>query len=178
MTLKQLQRYLETEKWRETAKRGYDLCGAYARCAHCNRYDEYPCAEAHNRYMASQDFSAEAEGLLPEPPIKRIFGAEIAEEKEAAAPVKEQSVRHENPVVIKSESPVAAKPESTRIPIQRFVRERLQVQTSPAEPALEKREANQTPLAGQHTAAREHVLTRGRIHGDETRLLVLRKRNS
>ena len=165
MTLKQLQRYLETEKWRETAKRGYDLCGAYARCAHCNRYDEYPCAEAHNRYLASQDFSAEAEGLLPEPPIKRVFGAEIAEEKEKAAPVQEQVQRHESPVV--------AKTESTRISIQHFVREKPQVQTAPAEPA--------EPAVSVEPAPKKNVqphltLSRGSGRGDKTRLLVLRRK--
>lgn len=100
MTLKQLQRYLEMEKWRETAKRGADMCGSYARCAYCNRYDEYPCAEAYRRYLA-EGAHEENEFTIPEPPVKRMFGTDTVQ-ADTAPQESEKNVPAERATPVKS----------------------------------------------------------------------------
>ncbi len=72
MTLARLQHYLDLEKWNESAKRGHDMCGRYARCRYCDRFAQHPCALAHNKLIAEQE-KEEAEPipewLVPEPPV-------------------------------------------------------------------------------------------------------------
>jgi len=121
MTLRQLEQYLLTEKWRAGAKNGTDMCGRYARCAYCDRFVSYPCASAYEKYVrtppADRVTPAWAE---PEPPVKKKFGtvfvdgdaAEPLKEKEE--PQKEVSVREENepqkePAPVKAASPAAVR---------------------------------------------------------------------
>ncbi len=104
MNYAQLQQYLDREKWHESEARGYDMCGRYARCRYCNRYEDYPCAMAHNRLIEVRDSSVPEpipEWLLPEPPVKEVFGVEMAEkegkiqEKPVAKQVKKPPVVQE-----------------------------------------------------------------------------------
>lgn len=180
MTLKQLQRYLETEKWRETAKRGADVCGSYARCAYCNRYDEYPCAEAYRRYFADPS-REESDFALPEPPVRRTFGTESVEEN--SAPREEKKVENKIPV---RESAIPARHEhriNEGIPVTRLVRkprenaeplpEPVQAASLQAEPP--KTEPREEPEA---KATRAGVIRRGRGGADNTRVLVIYKKGN
>lgn len=173
MTLKQLQRYLETEKWRETAKRGADVCGCYARCAYCNRYDEYPCAEAYRRYL-SDSAREENEFALPEPPVKRVFGTETAEtdspqeHAKAAAPAPERATPAHTAHRI-----------SEGIPVTRLVR-KTEGKEAPAAAALPVREEEPPKAEAEKEAAalRRGVIKRGVKGGDKTRVLIFFKKGN
>lgn len=53
MTLKELQEYLDLEKWKDSERNACDMCGRYARCRYCDRGADDPCARAHNRLEAA-----------------------------------------------------------------------------------------------------------------------------
>lgn len=175
MTLKQLQRYLETEKWRETAKRGTDVCGSYARCAHCNRYDEYPCAEAYLRYTSAPD-KEEVDWLLPEPPVRRVFGSDAAESvtapKETAKPAPQS-------VPVQSVQPAGERRERRGIPIQHLVRKAqpAPIAEEPVPEPVPVQAAETAPVAAP-TPKRGGVLTRRRRNGTEVRILILFRKGS
>lgn len=83
MTLKQLQTFLDVAKWKDSERMQTDMCGRYARCRYCTRTESYPCARAHNRLIEVQAQPVPDQipaWLLPEPPVKVKFGAELAEE--------------------------------------------------------------------------------------------------
>ena len=44
--LKQLQAELDTRKYLDSQNKGYDTCGTYEHCIHCNKRNKYPCASA------------------------------------------------------------------------------------------------------------------------------------
>ncbi len=99
MNVEQLQEYLDVEKWHESESRGHDMCGRYARCRYCNRFEPYPCAHAHNRLVAMLHSSKPEPipaWLLPEPPVDELVEevAPTAFEEEVACamaePIKEQ----------------------------------------------------------------------------------------
>ncbi len=128
MTLDELQKYLDEEKWKESENCGYDMCGRYARCRYCNRFDSYPCAKAHNKLVEVQNSQTPdmiPEWLLPEPPVMEVFGAEIAEEAEEV--VEEQPSQTEKTVIAtltkaeaEQEIAVAAQPaegKAERVPV-------------------------------------------------------------
>ena len=174
MTLRALQEYLDVVKWKDSEKIRADMCGRYARCRYCTRTEDYPCARAHNRLAEMQASPVPdriPEWLLPEPPVKEKFGAEIASEEEprelpaksagkattesrAAKPVSDgaetQTSADEAPAP--AEELPAAQPETTEA-----VRETAQ----PEEPRLPER-------------PRPHVIMRG-VKG-ETRVCVLRRK--
>lgn len=81
MTLQDLQKYLDVEKWSDSERLGGDMCGRYARCRYCNRYKTYPCAEAHNRFVEvkNSEYSEDIPAwLIPEPPVEAVFGTDVA----------------------------------------------------------------------------------------------------
>lgn len=72
MTRKQLQQFLDVEKWKASEAHGCDMCGRYARCRYCVRTEQYPCAAAHDRLIAATTGPVPdhvPEWLLPEPQI-------------------------------------------------------------------------------------------------------------
>lgn len=180
MTLKQLQRYLETEKWRETAKRGTDVCGCYARCAHCNRYDEYPCAEAYLRYTSAPD-KEEGDWLLPEPPVRRVFGTDAAES--ITAPKETAKLAPQPEAVAQPAQPAGERRERRGIPIQHLVRKTqpAPVTEAPApapmpEPVVQAAEV--VPAHAAPTPKRGGVIARRRRNGTEVRILILFRKGS
>lgn len=165
MTLRALQEYLDVVKWKDSEKIRADMCGRYARC----------------RYLqASPVPDRIPEWLLPEPPVKEKFGAEIASEEEprelpaksagkatteprAAKPVSDgaetQTSADEAPAP--AEELPAAQPETaeSETELTESVRETAQ----PEEPRLLDR-------------PRPHVIMRG-VKG-ETRVCVLRRKSA
>lgn len=53
MTIKELQEFLDAEKWKDSEIHACDMCGRYARCRYCDRNEQFPCAMAHNRLMSA-----------------------------------------------------------------------------------------------------------------------------
>ena len=79
MTLRQLQEFLDEEKWKDSEAHACDMCGRYARCRYCVRTEEFPCASAHRRLvevLASPTPERIPEWLLPEPDVAAKFGTE------------------------------------------------------------------------------------------------------
>ena len=79
MTLRQLQEFLDEEKWKDSEAHACDMCGRYARCRYCVRTEEFPCAAAHRRLaevLASPTPERIPEWLLPEPDVAAKFGTE------------------------------------------------------------------------------------------------------
>lgn len=96
MTLRELQEFLDAEKWKDSEKRACDMCGRYVRCRYCVRTEEYPCAMAHIRLEEMQKAPVPdriPDWLLPEPNIPVEFEpAEKAQPAPSApdtAPVQE-----------------------------------------------------------------------------------------
>ena len=92
MTLQQLQEFLDDKKWKDSEAHACDMCGRYARCRYCVRTEEYPCAMAHDRFVAATSAPVPdrvPDWLLPEPDIPEP-GTPAAEEpaaqETAAAP--------------------------------------------------------------------------------------------
>ncbi len=178
MTLRALQEYLDVVKWKDSEKIRADMCGRYARCRYCTRTEDYPCARAHNRLAEMQASPVPdriPEWLLPEPPVKEKFGAEIASEEEprelpaksagkattesrAAKPVSDVSA---DAAPAPAEELPAAQPETaeSETELTEAVRETAQ----PEEPRLPER-------------PRPHVIMRG-VKG-ETRVCVLRRKSA
>ena len=72
MTLKELQEFLDAEKWKDSEAHACDMCGRYARCRYCVRTEDEPCAMAHNRLIAATNAPVPdriPDWLLPEPKI-------------------------------------------------------------------------------------------------------------
>ncbi len=93
MTLQELQEYLDVEKWEESARRSTDMCGRYARCMECNRFEDYPCARAHNRLEDKKARGATVPvWFVPEPNVQEKFGETIAQEEVAPVekPIEEE----------------------------------------------------------------------------------------
>ena len=181
MTLKQLQAFLDVAKWKDSERMQTDMCGRYARCRYCTRTESYPCARAHNRLIEVQAQPVPDQipaWLLPEPPVKEKFGAEIASDEEprelpaksagkatteprAAKPVSDgaetQTSADEAPAP--AEELPAAQPETaeSETELTEAVRETAQ----PEEPRLLER-------------PRPHVIMRG-VKG-EMRVCVLRRK--
>ena len=105
MTLKELERYLKIQKLQEGARRGVDMCGRYARCSYCDRFEQYPCAKAHNIYMRALELgAAQNSELCPEPPVEEVFGAKYAEEGQTESPEQEDTAQ-ENAEAEEKEEP-------------------------------------------------------------------------
>lgn len=79
MKLRQLQHYLDLIKWRESERRGYDMCEKYARCRFCNRHTPNPCAVAYLKWKDAKDKGENVSlsaGQFPEPDLPEKFDAE------------------------------------------------------------------------------------------------------
>ncbi len=112
MTLRQLEQYLLTEKWRAGAKNGTDMCGRYARCAYCDRFLPYPCASAYDKYVknAVQGGAAAPAWAEPEPPVKEKFGAVRVDcETTERAPLREKETENERRQQAAPQAPVQIK---------------------------------------------------------------------
>ena len=78
MTFKQLEQFLKTEMWRAGARRESELCGAYARCAYCDRFGDCPCARAYDTLMKkkSEGKATVSNFRLSEPDVRGKFGTD------------------------------------------------------------------------------------------------------
>ena len=86
MTERQLQEYLEVEKWKDSEKHCSDMCGRYRRCRYCVRTEEMPCARAYSRLVAMRASPVPdiiPEWLHPDPPVAEVFGTELVSEEES-----------------------------------------------------------------------------------------------
>ena len=82
MTLRELQEFLDAEKWKDSEIHACDMCGRYARCRYCVRTEQYPCAMAHNRLMTAIHAPVPdriPDWLLPEPEILSETTQSVAE---------------------------------------------------------------------------------------------------
>ncbi len=197
MTLQALQEYLDVVKWKESEKINADMCGRYTRCRYCTRTEDYPCARAHNRLVEMQASPVPdciPEWLLPEPPVKEEFGAEIASEEEplkrsaeqekpakpavkanpetcAVKPVPDAAAAETQPSADELPAPVhesaAAQPETEQPETE---------QSATAQPETEQPETEQPEQLRLPERPRPHVIMRG-VKG-ETRVCVLRKKSA
>ncbi len=149
MTLQQLQEFLDDKKWKDSEAHACDMCGRYARCRYCVRTEEYPCAMAHDRFVAATSAPVPdrvPDWLLPEPDIPEP-GTPAAEEpaaqETAAAP-----------------SQPALQPASQPVPVPQPA----------AQPASQS--AAEAQADGQRP--RPHVIVRGKK--GEVRLCALQRR--
>ena len=71
MTYEQLEQFLKTD---------FAGCDKYARCAHCDRSCDYPCARAFDALVKKRSEEGEDAGswLLPEPDVQEKFGTVFA----------------------------------------------------------------------------------------------------
>ena len=72
MTIKELQEFLDAEKWKDSEIHACDMCGRYARCHYCDRNEQFPCAMAHNRLMSAIHAPVPdriPDWLLPDPEV-------------------------------------------------------------------------------------------------------------
>lgn len=79
MKLRQLQHYLDLIKWRESERRGCDMCEKYARCRYCNRHTPNPCAVAYLKLKEEEKRGnqiALSAGIYPEPELPEKFDPE------------------------------------------------------------------------------------------------------
>lgn len=86
MTERQLQEYLEVEKWKDSEKHCSDMCGRYRRCRYCVRTEEMPCTRAYSRLVAMRASPVPdiiPEWLHPDPPVAEVFGTELVSEEES-----------------------------------------------------------------------------------------------
>lgn len=83
MTIKELQKFLDAEKWKDSEIHACDMCGRYARCRYCDRNEQFPCAMAHNRLMSAIHAPVPdriPDWLLPEPEIPSEISSETVTE--------------------------------------------------------------------------------------------------
>lgn len=83
MTIKELQEFLDAEKWKDSEIHACDMCGRYARCRYCDRNEQFPCAMAHNRLMSAIHAPVPdriPDWLLPEPEIPSEISSETVTE--------------------------------------------------------------------------------------------------
>lgn len=83
MTIKELQEFLDAEKWKDSEIHACDMCGRYARCRYCDRNEQFPCATAHNRLMSAIHAPVPdriPDWLLPEPEIPSENSSETVTE--------------------------------------------------------------------------------------------------
>lgn len=83
MTIKELQEFLDAEKWKDSEIHACDMCGRYARCRYCDRNEQFPCAVAHNRLMSAIHAPVPdhiPDWLLPEPEIPSEISSETVTE--------------------------------------------------------------------------------------------------
>lgn len=83
MTIKELQKFLDAEKWKDSEIHACDMCGRYARCRYCDRNEQFPCAMAHNRLMSAIHAPVPdriPDWLLPEPEIPSENSSETVTE--------------------------------------------------------------------------------------------------
>lgn len=83
MTIKELQEFLDAEKWKDSEIHACDMCGRYARCRYCDRNEQFPCAMAHNRLMSAIHAPVPdriPDWLLPEPEIPSENSSETVTE--------------------------------------------------------------------------------------------------
>ena len=83
MTIKELQEFLDAEKWKDSEIHACDMCGRYARCRYCDRNEQFPCAMAHNRLMSAIHAPVPdriPDWLLPEPEIPSEISSETVAE--------------------------------------------------------------------------------------------------
>ena len=83
MTIKELQEFLDAEKWKDSEIHACDMCGRYARCRYCDRNEQFPCATAHNRLMSAIHAPVPdriPDWLLPEPEIPSEISSETVTE--------------------------------------------------------------------------------------------------
>ena len=86
VTVRQLQEYLEVEKWKDSENRRADMCGRYQRCRYCVRTEEMSCAMAYSRLVSMRTSDVPdpiPEWLLPDPPVAEVFGTELVSEEES-----------------------------------------------------------------------------------------------
>lgn len=86
VTVRQLQEYLEVEKWKDSEAHCADMCGRYQRCRYCVRSEEMPCAMAYSRLVSMRASSVPdiiPEWLLPDPPVAEVFGTELISEEQS-----------------------------------------------------------------------------------------------
>lgn len=83
MTFKQLEQFLNKEKWRASANLKTNACGIYARCSYCDQFSDYPCARAFDALMKKRkDGKAPpAAWQHPEPNVEEEFGTLFASEE-------------------------------------------------------------------------------------------------
>ena len=46
------QKQLDSKKWVDSEIKGYDTCGEYDYCSHCDKSEKHPCAHAYETYSA------------------------------------------------------------------------------------------------------------------------------
>ncbi len=101
MTNKQLQQFLDEEKWKDSEAHACDMCGRYARCRYCVRTEQYPCAMAHGRLLEAMNAPVPdpvPDWLLPEPDVAAKFGTPVADEADEGAEADEASAPQPAPV--------------------------------------------------------------------------------
>lgn len=80
MTFKQLEQFLNKEKWRASANLKTNACGIYARCSYCDQFSDYPCARAFDALMKKrkEGKAPPAAWQHPEPDVQEEFGTLFA----------------------------------------------------------------------------------------------------
>ena len=181
MTLRALQEYLDVVKWKDSEKIRADMCGRYARCRYCMRTEDYPCARAHNRLAEMQASPVPdriPEWLLPEPPVKEKFGAEIASEEEPRElPAKSAGKATTEPRAAKPVSDAAetqTSADAAPAPAEELPAAQPETAESETELTEAVRETAQPEEPRLLDRPRPHVIMRG-VKG-ETRVCVLRRK--
>lgn len=178
MTRKQLQQFLDVEKWKASEAHGCDMCGRYARCRYCVRTEQYPCAAAHDRLIAATSGPVPdhvPEWLLPEPqiPLGSVTSAtkkgsvrQVGTEQNAKTELTEAASSSEN--LSPSESPSLSESLSASESAKEFIPSQMQMASVAPDdadetPAKTMQEGGSADIAEEHEertdASEENVPT-------------------
>lgn len=82
MNNKELQAKLDLQKWLDSESNKTDMCGKYAYCVFCNKFDETPCANAFEIFNAKK---APASAEIKKTEIKKVEVEEVADASDVQA---------------------------------------------------------------------------------------------